>query len=225
MLFSTTSDFASHGLGDELLQLFRQRGYLKDCPPQTGLLRQDEPIDRVYLIESGLVKLMRTNAQGREVVTELCFPGTMLGAVSALSGNPAEASAATLFFSRIHCLPARVFLEQIKTNLAFSNQVACALGQNQYEQTLHIGRLGVLSTRGRVASLLLRFIQAADQNQHGEIHLQMPINQTDAARLLAMSRENYSRMLKKLEEAGLIRRNKEWIYISDLELLRREAGE
>lgn len=174
MLFPTTRDAASRGLSEEIWQFFRQQGEQKYLSPQEGLIRQDEPIDPIFLIESGLVRLTRTNAQGREVVVALRFPGTMLGAASAVSGSPAAASAATLEASRIHCLPANAFLQQMETSPAFARQVTRAICQNYYEQTLHLARLGSLSALGRVASLLLQFTPAAEPNRSGEIRLQLP---------------------------------------------------
>jgi CRP/FNR family transcriptional regulator len=225
MSFPITSAITSGRLSAELRRFFLQQGASKDYPSQAGLLRQDEPVGQIYLIESGLVKLTRTDALGREVVVGLRFSNTMLGAASAISGNPAAASAATLAASRICCLPANVFLQQMETNSILAKQVARAIGQNYYELALHQARLCTLSALGRVASLLLQFIPEEAQSRSMEIRLQLPINQADAAGLLAISKEHYNRMLRNLKKAGIIRQSKGWIYISNLERLRREAGD
>lgn len=144
---------ARSGLNEELWQFFCQQGELKDYPLQAVLLRQDEPIDQIYLIESGLVKLTRTNAQGREVIVGLRFYNTLLGVASAISDNPAAASAATLEASRIHSLPAKAFLQQMGMNSKLAKQVARAIGQNYYTNAPAIG-----STLSNVISTAIGWI-------------------------------------------------------------------
>jgi len=208
---------------NELLQFFYQQGELKDFPPQTQLFRQGEAINTICQIESGLVKLTHTSEQGIMMTAALRFPGTMLSAAAAISGNPAPASAVTLEPSQMYCLAVETFLQQLKTNIKFANEVARAISQNFYEQTLHQARLGTLRAPGRVAQLLLQFLPRAVPEQNGEMCLQLPISDSDAARLLMISPEHFSRTLKQLKTRGLIRRSKGWIYINDLEALRREA--
>lgn len=214
---------ARRGASNELLQFFYQQGELKDFPPQTELFRQGEAINTICLIESGLVKLTHTSGQGSVMTVALRFPGTMLGAASVISGNPAPTFAVTVETCRLYCLPAEIFLQQLKTNIKFANEVVRAISQNFYEQTLHQARLGTLRTPGRVAQLLLQFLPRAVLEQNGEMRLQLPISDSDAARLLMISPEHFSRTLKQLKTRDIIRRSKGWIFISDLEALRREA--
>lgn len=221
---STDPPFANRsGLGDRLWQFFQQRRKLQECPPQTELYRQAEAVNDICLIKTGLVKLAYANKQGRAITVALRFPGAMLGAAAVLSDHPAPTSVVTLAPSRICCLAVPIFLQAVATDLGLANEVVRAISQNFYEQTLHLARLGTHHAPGRVAQLLLQFIPTALPQPSGELRFQLTISHAEAGKLLAMTREHFTRTLGQLEKVGIIRQNNGWIYVSNLELLSHTA--
>jgi len=50
-----------------------------------------------------------------------------------------------------------------------------------------------------------------------------PLKHWEIAQLISVTPQHLSRLLKRLEEEGIIRRNKGWLIISDYQRLQAEA--
>ncbi|MCI0389265.1 MAG: Crp/Fnr family transcriptional regulator [Acidobacteria bacterium] len=216
----TTVDSRS---SDEILSLFRQRGRLIDCPPGIELFRQGHAIHDVCLLERGLIKLTHANKDGNEFVIDLRLPGRMLGAATVISRNLALVTGMTLTDCRIHSLSAEAFLNVVETDIEFSQHVLRVISQQFYEQVVNLAELGSIPARSRLARILLKFIPEPAYKLGEEIRLQLPVSKADLAGLLAIAPSYFSRLLGKLEEKGVIRRSKGWIYVRSIDLLRQEA--
>lgn len=209
---------------DEILSLFSQRGELKDCPPGVELFQQGRPVHDVHLLERGLVKFTHTTKHGNEMVTELRWPMRILGAAALISGKPILMTCATVTECRIYSLSAETFFNLLETNIEFSHHVLQTVSQQFYEQVLRRVQLGTVPALSRLANILLQSIPEPAPKPGEEIRLQLPMSHTDVAGFLAIAPSSLSRLLGQLERKGTIRRGKGWIYVTNIELLRQEAG-
>lgn len=91
--------------------------------PETQLLQQDWPINEVFLIEAGQVKLTRTESSGNEMITGLRSAGKLLGAASALAKTSSPMTVITLTQCEVYRLSAGKFLSLMETNVDFSRYV------------------------------------------------------------------------------------------------------
>lgn len=213
----------NNGSNDKALSVFRRCGELKNYPPGVELYRQGEVIKSAYLLESGLVKHVHAGKRGNEMVLDLRSPGKILGAASIILRNPALVTGATLTECLIYSLTSKAFLNELKTDIEFSQCILRMISQQFYEQVLRQARLGTAPSRSRLAQILLQFIETSAHKSGGEIRLQLPVSNSDLAGLLAIAPSYLSRLLGELEKKGVIRRSKGWIYIRSIDLLRWEA--
>jgi CRP-like cAMP-binding protein len=204
--------------------LFCQHASRFTFPPETPLLQQDQAINEVFWLETGLVKLTRSESNGREMITGLRFPGKLLGAASAIAKIPSPMTVTTLTQCEIHRLSAHKFIDLIETDADFAHHVLELISQQQQEQMIRQAQLGLLSARARLALLLLDFSREIPPNKNGEIRLQLPLKDTDVAAMLAIDPAHLSRIFSKLAKDGLIRKSGGWIYLIAPELLEQEAN-
>ncbi len=180
------------------------------------LFRQGSPPRQVYLIRRGLVKLVALGASGSETILGLRYSGWMLGASAVVIREPYPATGITLTDCNLHRIEANSFLRLIATNARFSWHLHEMNSREIYDQVMQLTALITLSARERLEHLLWEL--AAEQNageRGGGIRLEVPLRQREIAQLVAVSPQYLSILLNQLEQAGLIRRRKGWIIVSD----------
>ena len=93
-------------------------------PPQHQIFSQGESPHTVFFICSGLVKLTRTESDGRQVIVGLRRAGTILGASTLLLGMPYAATAETVIRSKLCFVPIEQFKQGMDTDTRFSQWIS-----------------------------------------------------------------------------------------------------
>jgi CRP/FNR family transcriptional regulator len=187
----------------------------KAHPAATRLFRQGAPADEVYIIDDGVVKLTRLEEHG-EVIMGLRRREWVLGAAAVLLEQPYAATAITVTPCQMRRMSARNFRHLMKTNPEFSWQVHLMHSREVYDQMAGMVKLACLSARQRLEHFLWESISAQDGAEpHTPIWLQSPLKHLEIAQLIVVTPEHLSRLLKELEQDGLLRRQKGWVIIQD----------
>lgn len=192
----------------------------------TKLFQQGTRAQDVYFISQGLVKLVRVEQGGREVIIDLRFPDWLLGAATLLLLKSHPVSAVTLAECHLHRIPGGVFCELLKANAAFSLHLHRL---HSYEVLKHISRvsqLSCLTAQQRLENLLWQLTSRLSLSESvAEIQVQLPLKHWEVAQLVAVTPEYLCRLLKKMNDEGLIRQEKGWIFVTDFKKLWHEPLE
>jgi CRP-like cAMP-binding protein len=207
----------------EALAIFRQHSSLQIIPAGQELFRQGDELREVLLIETGLVKMSRTEINGDERPIQFRSSGGILGTAAVFSGKPALMTATALNRCEVSRLSAESFRGLVRNNPALTEYLLETLSLMFYEQAVHRSQMKSLPARARVALLLLQFLPDPEQARNGDIRLELPASHHDLAGFLLMSPEHFSRMLRELEDEGIIRRRNGWIIVVSLAQLVQEA--
>ncbi len=138
-----------------ILTILRPHSSQQSLPAHTFLFHQGDPIRDVYLLEKGLVKMMRGERNGQEVTVDLRSAGSILGAASTLANEPAPMTAMTITSSQVHRLSANEFLRLAKSDEAFLHHCLEFISRQRNEQVNQRGQQSLLMARPRLAMLLL----------------------------------------------------------------------
>jgi CRP-like cAMP-binding protein len=178
---------------------------------------EGDPPEALYFVSSGVVKMFRTSAEGKEQVLNIVRPGESFNDVPAFDGGPNLASAQAMGPVTLYGIPKHsldVFLQE-------HPQVAISVANVLAAQVRHLVSLVEdLSFRpvvGRVAKVLLEY--AGNGASHGQ-----QLTQQDMAAMAGTAREVVSRSLKALQSEGVIEIDRHRIVITDKEALRGIAG-
>lgn len=185
-------------------------------PPGCELFRQDSPAQFVYFSETGLVKLMRSEDNGHELILSLKFSGSLLGAAAAIHDKPHPFSAMTVTSSKLARLSAQAFLDLVASDPHLASGLHEMLSAEILEQTARISQIACLSARHRLEQLLWQL--ACDQsvsNGNPAVKFQLPLRYWEVAQLLAVTPTYLSRLLTTLEQEEVISRRKGWIVIRE----------
>jgi CRP-like cAMP-binding protein len=195
----------------------RAGGFSQTYPPAVSLFEQGNPVEAVGVVEGGLVKLLRWEHRGEAVTVGIRFSGGTLGTAAALLRAPHPVTAETLTRCRILSIPVEAFLQLVTTHGQVSSDLHHIHAQELFECFAQLGGLGALSTRERLLRLIGEVVAAEQRSAvEGSLRVALPLRYTELARAIVTTRQHLSRVLKQLEDENLIRREKGWLVIPDL---------
>jgi CRP/FNR family transcriptional regulator len=183
-------------------------------PKGFELFRQDCPAQVVYFSENGLVKLMRLEENGRELILSLKFSGSLLGAAAAIHNKPHPFSAVTVTRCKLARLSARKFLELVAADTKLASCLHEILSAELFDQTARLSQIACLPARCRLEQLLWQLTadRNIDENTH-DLKFQLPLRHWEVAQLLAITPPYLSRLLAEMEQEEVISRTKGWITV------------
>lgn len=195
-----------------LLNYVQHRSYARNV----YVIQAGDETDSLYVILSGKVKVVIADDQGREVILGYMNANDFFGEMGILDDQPRSASVYTLEPCEMLRLSKAGFVNCIKDNVDVAMLVIRNLVKRLREADRKIENLALVDVSGRVARLLLDMAQEID----GRLVVpRMPAKQ-EIARMIGASREMVSRVVKELENRGLIRAERRSVVIVDRNISR-----
>jgi CRP/FNR family transcriptional regulator, cyclic AMP receptor protein len=187
-----------------------------DYSPSIELFKQGSLAKEIYFIDSGIVKLVRHEQDGQEMIVGLRTSNWVLGAASVVLQKPFPTSAETLTRCCLRRMPTEVFLCRLKSDAEFSWHIHRIHSYEIYDEVTHLAQLGRRSARHRLEQLLWQLASALKPSEiQKEVRLQLPLKYWEVAELIAVTPQHLSRVLKQMQDDGIIRQFKGWLIISD----------
>jgi CRP-like cAMP-binding protein len=189
--------------------------------PGVEVFRQGCPAREVHCIDRGLVKLIRLDEDGQELIVGLHSRGAILGAASLIVGKPHPVTAKTLSECSIQQIPRDAFLDLAMTDGRFAWYLQQFHSSQVYDQAAHLAGLKYRSARQRLERALWQLMVAVELDKRpAPVKFAMPLKYWEIAQLIAVTPEHLSRVLKELEHDGVVVREKNNLLVYDLEALR-----
>ena len=188
-----------------------------EYPARVRLFRQGSYPECAYFIVSGLVKLACLNPEGKEVIVGLRGPGTLLGATAVVLSQPHLTTGDTLTSCRLARVSASEFGLLLEGNTKLSQFVH---ELHAREVHAHLELLVDAVSRPaqyRLGKLLYDVLFALKSSLRSatDPNLWLPLRQWEIAELLCVTPEHTNRLLRRLEDDGLVRRQGRLLSIPD----------
>lgn len=178
----------------------------------TFVFRSGDPAARIHVVRTGTVELSRV-INGRRVALQILRPGDVFGDVPAFLGEPEPFDARSIEDCAILSLGADELFEMLQTRPRVAQRWFVSLAERMAGLQGRLGDLLAGGLEAQLASVLLR-----ESNHKSQIIL----TQDQLAEMLGAARTSVQRVLKQLEQDGLIElgyRRIEVIDASGLEVL------
>jgi CRP/FNR family transcriptional regulator, cyclic AMP receptor protein len=142
------------GLSEPMLRALADRALERSVPRHGRLFYQGDPGTGLFVVASGLVKLVVTSEDGEEMVLITLGPGEALGELSVVDGGPRPASAEALEPTVVLMITRQVLLELAARDRAVIEALLQVLGGLLQRLTEQASDLSFLDLPGRMAKLL-----------------------------------------------------------------------
>ena len=200
----------------QLADLSRDRKMHHVRKKQDVYLEGDEPT-RVYFVQAGRIKTVKTTAGGKELTTVVYGPGEFFGYLALLEGTPHHDSAVALEDAELLYIPPPDFTALLLRSPEVSRQfIRLLAGRVRAREHLLLG-MAYNSIRRRVADELLRLHAQATAAASPTIQL----TRDDLAALVGTATESVIRTLSEFNQAGFIELTPNNIRVLQPEQLRR----
>lgn len=185
---------------EEFLNHCHRRRY----PAKSTIIYAGDKSDSLYYIVKGSVTVLIEDDEGREMIVAYLNDGDFFGEMglfdsqdsrSAWVRAKSECEVAEISYSKFQ----EVSEEHPEFLFALSSQMARRLRKT----TRKVGDLAFLDVTGRVARTLLDLCKEPDAMTHPD-GMQIKITRQEIGRIVGCSREMVGRVLKTLEEQGLV---------------------
>ena len=201
-------------LNDRELEVVRSVASERTYPKNAVVLTEGEMGDSLYMIQSGKVKVVIGDEDGRELILKILGPGDFFGEMSMIDKQPRSASVTTIEPATFLVLSNAAFERCVEQAPRIANMVMQILAQRVREADRKIGTLALMDVYGRVASTLLELAVYTN----GKLVVGEKLSQQDLANMVGASREMVNRILKDLSERGFISIESKSITIINREL-------
>jgi CRP-like cAMP-binding protein len=187
--------------------------------------REGDQATDVYLLRAGLVKLVRTDAEGRSVIVRIIAPAEPFGdRVIALGESQRLSSAEAMEDSRALAWEGSVLLRVILTHPAVSISAIRLLEERVEKERGRILDFVTPDVRRRLARLLLRLGQYIGRRTRRGTVIDVPLSRQDLAELAISSRYTVSRILADWRRLDMVDAQRARIVLRDRERLAHVAG-
>ena len=174
----------------------------------------DEPT-RMYFVQAGRVKTVKTTDGDKELITGLYGPGEFFGYLPLLEGTPHADSAVAVEDSELVYIPRAEFTQLLERNPEVGQHFVRLLAGHVSERETQLLTMAYSSIRRRVADTLLHLHEQA--GPEGSIHL----SRDDMAAMVGTASESLIRTLSEFKADGMIELTPKNIRVLEPEKLRR----
>ncbi len=189
---------------DPTLEWFVSHCHRRKYPARTTIIHAGDKPDSLYLILDGSVSVLIEDKEGRELVLAYLNSGDFFGEMGLFDGSDVRSAWVR---AKSECEVAEIsyakFAQVVKDNPDVLFRVAAQLAMRLRNTSRKVSDLAFLDVTGRVARTLLDLCKQPDAMTHPD-GMQIKITRQELGRLVGCSREMVGRVLKALEDQGLI---------------------
>lgn len=176
----------------------------KKYPAKKNIIHEGDKSDTLYYIIDGAVSVQAEDNEGGSIILAYLNSGDFFGEMGLFDENfgrsawvvaKRECEIAEITYARFH--------ELIKEDYKILEMLSRQMASRLLKTSQSVKNLITLDVTGRIAATLLDLARQPDAMTHPD-GMQISITRQDIAKIVGCSREMAGRVLKELEENGLI---------------------
>lgn len=186
------------------VELFLSHCSRRKYPARSTIICAGDNSDSLFYIIEGSVSVILEDDEGKEMVVAYLNKGDFFGEMGIFEpGNIRSAWVKTKTACEIAEISYEKFKTLSKTEPQFLFDISKQMANRLKQTTQKVGDLAFLDVTGRVAHTLLDLCKQPDAMTHPD-GMQIKVTRQEIGRIVGCSREMAGRVLKTLEEQGLV---------------------
>jgi CRP/FNR family cyclic AMP-dependent transcriptional regulator len=199
-------------------------GRLRDFRPATTMCVQGDPATHLFVLVSGLVKVISVTGAGQQTVLALRGSGDVVGEVAGEVTGYRTATIEAIEPVRSIVIAHRRFAAFLDENPVAARLYRHALTQRWNDTAESLRVQSITSGAQRLAQLVLTLADGYGRSDGGETEIELPLSQLELASLVCASRATVTRALRKWRQDGVVETSPHHITVIDRAALARIVG-
>ena len=186
------------------LDYFLSQCHRRRYPAKSTIIYAGDKSDSLFYIVKGSVTVIIEDDDGREMIMAYLNAGDFFGEMGLFENDPSRSAWVK---AKSECEVAEVsyakFRQLAREDADILFTVSAQIAGRLRATTRKVGDLAFLDVTGRVAGTLLDLCKQPDAMTHPD-GMQIKVTRQEIGRIVGCSREMVGRVLKNLEEQGLV---------------------
>ena len=191
-LFSMLTNDQAQAIADSVVKRRFRRGEL--------VVEQGRKSNALFILLNGRARVLTADTRGREVILAVLESGDYVGEMSLIDNEPHSATVRAEIQIDMLVLGRAEFVRCLPENSSLSYAVMHGLVKRLRSADRQIESLALLDVYGRVARALIEMSETTGEQRI----IRNKVSRQDLAKVVGASREMVSRVMKDLEERGMI---------------------
>jgi CRP-like cAMP-binding protein len=188
--------------------------------PDTIIFLEGDPADRLWVVQTGQIKIVKHTSDGQENLLEVIMPGEMFGGAGLLlAAHPATGVAMTP--ATTLCIEREPYLHLIRQYPEIALRIIALLG-DRLRAAMKMRALSTERVDVRLAAILLKLGDKAGTPASAGLRINLPLSRQDLADMTGTTIETAIRIMSRFRKEELVHTEPGgFVVIVDYERLRR----
>ncbi len=188
---------------DVFMELAQRHLFKKNCT----IFLENDAGDSCFYVASGLVRIFRATASGKESILFIHRPGSMFGLAEVITASPRMVNAQALSPAIIYSIDSKKFNELLEKDYILAGRVISVLGWRLRQLGEQVSTLMNCNVMSRLVRLLIYFASEATPKaarRNTESYPPVCLSQSQIAAMVGSTQPTISGLLQQLQKEGLI---------------------
>jgi CRP/FNR family transcriptional regulator, cyclic AMP receptor protein len=190
---------------------------VRNHPANQTILLENDWGGSVYFVLNGWLKIRTYNADGREITLNIVGQGEIVGEMAALDRTARSTDVLSLTAVTIANIPAEDFVRLLESEPQAGIRLAQLMGRRLRQVNRRL-RLRESNSASRVADTLLFLVEGQGKPTNRGVEIPN-LPHRELSSMSGLARETVTRVLTKMELAGLIIRDRDQTIVPDVAAL------
>jgi CRP-like cAMP-binding protein len=187
-------------LTKEQLQLINDNRYEATFKPGEIMLKQGSPTSNALFMANGMAKTYIEGLNGKNFIMSIALPGRLIMGPGAYVNSRHNYSVAAITSVQACFISFDIFKQLVRINGAFAESLLEDISEKSLRSHIRMVNLAQKRMSGRLAEVLLYFSDEVFYSDEYE----MILSRQELGEMASMAKECVVRILKELEESGVI---------------------
>jgi CRP-like cAMP-binding protein len=197
------------------LQLVNENRYEATFKPGEIMIKQGSPTSNALFMADGMAKTYIEGSSGKNFIMSIALPGRLIMGPGAYVNSRHNYSVAAITTVHACFISFDIFKQLVRVNGAFAESLIEDISAKSLRSHIRMVNLAQKRMSGRLAEVLLYFADDVFQSDEYE----MILSRQELGEMTTMAKECVVRILKELEDSGIIYSTASKIKIRDKEKL------
>ena len=184
-------------------------------PKDSEVFAQDEEARQFFLLLSGHIRVVKTTADGEQVIARYINEGELFGIAVAMGRTTYPASAVAAVDCVVLSWPSGIWQEIQSHFPGFGANAYQMIGGRLQDTQARVVEMSTRQVEQRIASAVMRLVQQSGRKTGEGVEIDFPITRQDIAEMTGSTLHTVSRLMSAWEDEGIVKSGRQKVTVTD----------